>query len=58
MAYDIVYDAGVLKLIERFPREIQTRIVSRIGMLSNDPRPPGSIKLTNENACRVRVGDY
>ena len=45
--------------IERFPRAIQQRIVTRIGMLSDNPRPHGSIKLAGEkDAYRIRVGEY
>jgi len=58
MAYRIDYDTGVLRSIQRFPKDIQRRIVSRIGMLSDNPRPPGSIKLKGEEAYRIRVGDY
>jgi mRNA interferase RelE/StbE len=35
------------------------RIVSRIGALAGDPRPPGCEKLAGaSNAWRVRQGDY
>jgi mRNA interferase RelE/StbE len=58
MAYRIDYGIGVLRSIERFPKTIQRRIVTRIGMLSSNPRPAGSIKLKGEEAYRIRVGDY
>jgi len=58
MDYRIEYDAGVLKSLRRFPRNSQQRILRRIEMLAVDPRPPGSVKLTGEEAYRVRVGDY
>jgi mRNA interferase RelE/StbE len=58
MDYRIEYDAGVLKSLRRFPRSIQQRVLRRIEMLAADPRPPGSVKLTGEEAYRVRVGDY
>ena len=40
-------------------RRDQGRIVSRIKMLANDPRPKGCEKLAGAvNAWRVRQGDY
>jgi mRNA interferase RelE/StbE len=58
MTYRIDYEPGVLRSIERFPKHIQRRVVDRIGMLGTNPRPAGSIKLTGEDAYRIRVGDY
>jgi mRNA interferase RelE/StbE len=34
------------------------RIVRRIQALADDPRPPGSEKLSGEEKYRVRPGDY
>ncbi len=39
------------------PRD-QGRIISAIGGLTRDPRPPGSKKLSGRPAWRIRVGDY
>ncbi len=58
MSYHIEYDSGVLKSLSRTPRGMQSRIVSRIGSLSSNPRPPGCIKLAGQNAYRIRIGDY
>lgn len=58
MSYRIDYLPGILRSIQRFPKQVQRRIVERIGALGENPRAPGSIKLTGENAYRVRVGDY
>lgn len=33
-------------------------IVARIRSLADDPRPPGSVKLTGEEKYRVRQGSY
>jgi mRNA interferase RelE/StbE len=35
-------------------RQIEARILA----LGNDPRPPGSIKLTAEEGYRLRAGEY
>jgi mRNA interferase RelE/StbE len=58
MKYRIDYDTGVLRSLQRFPRDIQRRVLVRLELLENDPRPPGSIKLAGRDAYRVRVGDY
>lgn len=38
--------------------KIFQRIKNEIILLSNNPRPYGALKLTNENGYRIRVGDY
>ena len=37
---------------------MQRRILSRIELLAENPRPPGAIKLTGQDAYRIRIGDY
>jgi mRNA interferase RelE/StbE len=34
------------------------RILGRINALGEDPRPPGSIKLSGKEYFRIRQGDY
>ncbi len=34
------------------------RILERIEQLAEDPRPPGSVKLTGSDYYRIRTGDY
>jgi mRNA interferase RelE/StbE len=58
MSYRLDYLPSASRSIEKLPRSIQQRIVSRIEALSENPRPPGSVKLKGQNAYRVRVGDY
>jgi mRNA interferase RelE/StbE len=58
MAYRLEYEPGVLRTLRRLPREVQKRIVAKLDTLKDNPRPPGSIKLTGEDAYRIRVGDY
>lgn len=36
----------------------QNRIIERIRSLADDPRPPGSKKLSGEEKYRIRQGDY
>lgn len=34
------------------------RVVSRIGALADNPRPPGCTKLSGQDAYRLRQGEY
>ena len=48
-----------MKEIEAIPQKKERqRIISRIGQLANDPRPPGSKKLSGHNKYRIRRGTY
>ena len=53
MAYRLEYELGVLRSLQRLPRQLQQRILARLEALRDNPRPPGSIKLTGENAYRI-----
>ncbi len=44
--------------ISRLPAETQERVNKAIAVLAENPRPPGSKKLTAREGYRVRVGDY
>ena len=45
--------------IEAIPQKKERqRIIRRIGQLANDPRPPGSKKLSGHDKYRVRQGAY
>jgi mRNA interferase RelE/StbE len=46
------------KELARIPARDQRRIIARIRGLAEDPRPPGSQKLSGEEKYRVRHGDY
>ena len=46
------------KAVGRLPKPLRSRIAKRLLSLANNPRPPGSIKLTGEDVYRIRVGDY
>lgn len=58
MAYRITYLPKAEKAIAKLPRHVQTRVLERIAKLADDPRPSGSIKLTDSVLYRLRVGDY
>lgn len=44
--------------ILRLPLETRERIHRAIALLGNNPRHPGSKKLTDSEGYRIRVGDY
>jgi mRNA interferase RelE/StbE len=56
--YRIQYSAKVLKELNNLENRDYLRIRERIISLVEEPRPTGSLKLTNEDGYRTRVGDY
>lgn len=58
MAYEVVFEAKVLKAMRHFPAADQRRLMSKAEALAEQPRPPGTEKLTDVVGWRLRVGDY
>ena len=58
MAYQVIVLPTADKAIARLPKNTRARIADRLDDLSANPRPPGSVKLTGQDAYRIRVGDY
>ena len=56
--YAVMVEPAARRVLNKLPRQIQVRIISRIESLSANPRPPGAIKLSGHDAYRIRVGDY
>ena len=57
--YRIEIKRSAAKEIEAIGRlRDRQRVIARIMRLAEDPRPPGSTKLTGEEAYRIRQGDY
>ena len=46
------------KDLDQFPPKTHDQVKAICERLSNDPRPYGSIKLTQEGGHRIRIGDY
>jgi mRNA interferase RelE/StbE len=46
------------KDLDAFRGRLFERLREAIGILAEEPRPPGSRKLTDADGYRVRVGDY
>jgi mRNA interferase RelE/StbE len=57
-AYSIFFKESVRKDVEAIPAKDLQRIMERIGMLAEDPRPPGSEKLAAQERYRIRQGNY
>jgi len=57
--YKLVLKPSAVKEIESVPRKKdRQRIIQRIGLLADNPRPPGSIKLSGYDRYHIRIGSY
>lgn len=59
MRYGVFYSPAAQREIIKLPqRRDRRRILDAIDRLAQDPRPPGSRKLTDSPLWRIRVGDH
>lgn len=59
MRYRIEFTRRAEKDLEGLPTDVQARIIKKIGVLADNPRPHGVEKLAgDEGFYRIRVGDY
>ena len=56
--YKVLVKKSAEKELKEIPKKDLLKILDRIKSLSDDPHPTGSIKLTNKEKYRVRVGNY
>ena len=56
--YELQFKRSVAKDLRGIPKPDVARILEHISALSNEPRPPGSEKLTGEDRYRIRQGVY
>ncbi len=56
--YELRFKPSVAKDLRGLPRADVQRILARIESLRDDPRPPGSEKLSAQERYRVRQGGY
>lgn len=57
--FEIQIEKAAEKQLRRIPTPMHERIVNAILPLAENPRPPGSKKLSSSaNDWRIRVGDY
>ncbi len=57
-SYSVLIKKSAERELRGIPRVDLRRVISRMQALANDPRPPGSEKLSGEERYRVRQGDY
>ena len=56
--YELLVLPPAQKDLDKPEAPIFTRILKKIRALSKDARPPGCLKLTEEDGYRIRTGDY
>jgi mRNA interferase RelE/StbE len=56
--YKLVIDRYAQKQLGKISPPYFNRIIKAINKLSDNPRPPGYIKLTGRPGYRIRIGDY
>ena len=57
-AYSILFKESVRKDLAAITAKDLQRIMERIGMLAEEPRPMGSEKLSAQERYRIRQGNY
>ena len=57
-AYRVLFKRSVEKDFQSIPQKDLKRILQRIEMLREDPRPAGCEKLTGQGRYRLRQGRY
>ena len=57
--YAVTFARSARKELQSLPTDIASRILDKIDLLSSDPRPSSSRKLSGPGSLwRLRVGDY
>ena len=56
--YSIKIERRARKALAALPERVYQRVMAAIHALADMPRPPGCKKLADQDAYRVRVGDY
>ncbi len=59
MSYQVIVPKPVQKQLDSLPKSVRDRIIKRLVVLKETPRPYGCVKLRGyENEYRIRIGDY
>lgn len=59
MSYHVSFKASANKALDKLPKLLQERVLEPVIALSDNPRPPGAVKLAGGSGLwRVRIGDY
>ena len=56
--YKIEVKKSAKKELRKLPKNDLLKILKKIESLAKNPRPAGSIKLTNQERYRIKIGDY
>jgi len=56
--YKIFFRKSAAKELQKVPQPYLGRIIKRIQLLANNPRPAGSEKLSGNDKYRIRQGHY
>jgi len=56
--YRLLFKRSVAKDLHAIPKKDVQRILKRIKVLADDPRPNGCEKLTDQERYRIRQGSY
>jgi mRNA interferase RelE/StbE len=57
-SHSVVLKRSAENELRSIPQRDLRRVAERIRRLADDPRPPGSEKLSGQDRYRVRQGDY
>ena len=56
--YNLRITKSAAKELENVPKQDRLRIIEKIHLLGENPRPHGSEKLSGDEKYRIRQGDY
>ena len=56
--YEILLLSPAQRDLDRLEAPVLARILKKIHALAEDARPPGCLKLTDEDGYRIRIGEY
>jgi len=56
--YKIYFKGSAVKDLDTISKKDLKRIINRIDLLKEDPRPPGCEKFSGQERYRVRQGNY
>lgn len=57
--YAVEFERSAKKELDRLDGPIRARVLRKIAVLEDDPRPPGATRLVSaDDLWRIRVGDY
>ncbi len=56
--YSLLFKRSISKDLRSIPKQDVRRILKRIDLLADDPRPSGSEKLSTQELYRIRQGRY